>query len=88
MSFSTIKAFAAGTVLTLAALSPVFSADVAEAGTSKRFLEQTYRLDKPLHGYEGRAGDYYCSYIRVPVHKIDANGRMKVVAWELRQTCQ
>jgi hypothetical protein len=39
-----------------------------------------------MHGYEGRAGDYYCSYVRIPVHKM-INGRMKVVAWTLQQHC-
>jgi len=61
----------------------------AEAGgRGKEFFSQTYTFDKPMHGYEGRAGDYYCSYVRIPVHKVDAKGRLKVVAWTLEQRCQ
>jgi hypothetical protein len=59
----------------------------AEAGgRGKEYFSQTYVTKQPLHGYEGRAGDYYCSYVRIPVHKV-INGRMKVVAWTLQQHC-
>jgi hypothetical protein len=75
----------AALILTLAA--GVMAAMPAEAGgRGKEYYSQTYILDRPLHGYEGRAGDYYCSYVRIPVHKM-IDGRMKVVAWTLEQHC-
>lgn len=82
-SFSTAFAL----TLALAASATLVAGTSAEAGgRGKEYFSQTYRTDKPVHGYEGRAGDYYCSYIRKPVHKI-INGRMKVVGWELEQHC-
>ncbi len=88
MTRTSIKSLALGVSLAAAALSPVLTVTAAEAGgRGKEYFSQTYISKKPLHGFEGRAGDYYCSYVRMPVHKIDANGRMKVVAWELRQHC-
>ncbi len=69
------------------ALTAVVAAAPAEAGgRGKEYFSQTYVTKQPLHGYEGRAGDYYCSYVRIPVHKT-INGRMKVVAWTLQQHC-
>lgn len=88
MTNTQIKTFALGTFLAAATLAPVLTVTTAEAGgRGKEFFSQTYRTAKPLHGFEGRAGDYYCSYIRVPISKPDANGRLKVVAWELQQHC-
>ena len=65
----------------------VVASGAAEAKKGKEFYSETYRTKKPLHGFEGRVGDYYCSYHRVPVHKVNKQGRMKVVGWELRQHC-
>lgn len=88
MTHSFLKTLALGTFLAMAAIAPMLTASPAEAGgRGREYFSQTYTFDKPMHGYEGRSGDYYCSYIRKPVHKIDANGRMKVVAWELEQHC-
>ena len=73
--------------LILALAAGVIGAVPAEAGSrSKEFFAQTYVMQKPMHGFEGRAGDYYCSYVRIPVHKM-INGRMKVVSWTLQQHC-
>jgi hypothetical protein len=73
--------------LILALTAGVLAAAPAEAGgRAKEFYSQTYVTGKPLHGFEGRAGDYYCSYVRIPIHKI-IGGRMKVVAWTLEQRC-
>lgn len=81
-----IPAFVLG--LTLALTAAVTTSAPAHAKNGKDYFSQTYRTNQPLHGFEGRVGDYYCSYHRVPVHKIDPKtGRMKVVAWELRQHC-
>jgi hypothetical protein len=70
------------------AITAALSVCPAEAGNGgKGYYSQTYTLSQPLHGYEGRAGNYYCSYVRTPVHTTDANGRMKVAAWTLEQHC-
>jgi hypothetical protein len=74
--------------LAIALAAFAFAAPAEAGGRGKEFYSQTYVSDRPLHGFEGRApyGDYYCSYVRVPVHKM-INGRMKVVAWTLTQNC-
>ena len=85
MSSSITKALALS--LALATGATLVSTNPAEAGgRGKEYFSQTYVTKKPLHGFEGRAGDYYCSYVRIPVHKM-INGRMKVVAWTLQQHC-
>ncbi len=85
---TTIRTIALGLALAASATLPLLSSTPAEAKKGKEYYSQTYTSKKPLHGYEGRVGDYYCSYQRVPVHKINPKtGRMKVVAWELRQHC-
>jgi hypothetical protein len=82
-----LKSISTPAALMLALAAGAFATVPAEAGgRGKEFYSQTYVLDRPLHGYEGRAGDYYCSYVRIPVHKV-VNGRMKVVAWTLQQNC-
>jgi hypothetical protein len=44
-----------------------------------------------MKGYEGQAGNYYCSYQRLPnrVCTTDSNGneRCQVKGWTLRQYC-
>ncbi len=68
----------------------IFSTD-ADAKGSKRRLTQDTQLDAPLHGFSGRVGDYYCSYIRIPnrICTLSSNGNRtcKVKGWTLRQTC-
>ncbi|MGE5267848.1 MAG: hypothetical protein ACM3L9_10830 [Deltaproteobacteria bacterium] len=82
-----LKSITKPAALILALAAGAIAAAPAEAGgRAKEYFSQTYVLDKPLHGYEGRAGDYYCSYIRIPIHKF-VGGRMKVVAWTLQQHC-
>ncbi len=82
------KTFAQALALTLALATgaTLVSGQAAHAGAGKDYYSQSYFTKKAMHGFEGRAGDYYCSYIRKPVHKI-VNGRMKVVGWELQQHC-
>jgi len=75
--------------LALATGATLVAPGSAEAGgRGKEYFSQTYVTKQPLHGFEGRApyGDFYCSYQRIPVHKM-INGRMKVVAWTLQQHC-
>lgn len=82
-----LKSLTKPAALVLALAAGALAAAPAEAGgRGKEYFSQTYVTNKPLHGYEGRAGDYYCSYVRIPVHKM-INGRMKVVAWTLQQHC-
>jgi hypothetical protein len=82
-----LKTISKPAALILALTAGVFGALPAEAGgRGKEYFSQNYVTKQPLHGYEGRAGDYYCSYVRIPVHKM-INGRMKVVAWTLQQHC-
>lgn len=64
----------------------------AEArGRGKDFYSQDYQVDGPVKGFEGRVGDYYCSYQRLPnrVCSYDANGneRCTIKGWTLRQHC-
>lgn len=82
-----LNTFAKSAALILTLTAGIAGTVPAEAGgRGKEYYSQTYVTGRPLHGYEGRAGDYYCSYVRIPVHKM-INGRMKVVAWTLEQHC-
>jgi hypothetical protein len=80
-----VKAAIAGAI-PAAALAP---AALAKGG--KEFYVQDYQFDRPMSGYDGRAGNYYCSYQRLPnrVCTVDASGneRCKVQGWTLRQHC-
>jgi hypothetical protein len=66
-------------------------APAAFAKGGKDFYSQDYNLDRPMKGYEGQAGNYYCSYQRLPnrVCTTDSNGneRCQVKGWTLRQYC-
>ncbi|MDH4981895.1 hypothetical protein [Hyphomicrobium sp. D-2] len=63
----------------------------ADARGAKDFYTQDYKFDRPMRGYEGQAGNYYCSYQRLPnrVCNVDRSGneRCKVKGWTLRQHC-
>ena len=54
-----------GGALAVAALSPLVSATTAEARGGKEYFVQSYEFDRPMHGYSGRAGSYYCDYQRL-----------------------
>lgn len=76
----------------LAGLAPLVAATGAEArGGGKPHFVQDYKFSRPMHGYSGRAGEFYCDYVRLPDRKcvVDGSGRerCKVVGWTLRQTC-
>ena len=64
----------------------------AEARGSKEFFVQDYKFDKPMHGYSGHSGNYYCDYQRLPDRKctVDSSGHEScvIVGWTLRQMCQ
>lgn len=60
----------------------------AEAGRKQLYLE-TYQFKKPMHGYSGHSGNYYCDYQRLPNRRCNANGtNCKIVSWTLQQICQ
>ena len=47
----------------------------AEAGgRGKEFFVQEYKFDKPMHGYSGHSGSYYCDYQRLPIRKCSVSG--------------
>jgi hypothetical protein len=82
-SFFSVAALLSATVMT----AIVFATSAQAAGGAKPYFQENFRTKKPMHGVEGRIGDFYCSYVRIPSHKVDANGRMKVVGWNLQQHC-
>jgi hypothetical protein len=72
----------------LAALTVVSIASAAEAGGRKGYFVKDYTVAGPAHGYSGRAGNYWCDYVRHPNRVCDADGNnCKIVSWTLRQTC-
>lgn len=77
-------------VTAVAATTTMFGATTAEARGGKEYFVQDYKFAKPMHGYSGRAGNYYCDYVRLPERKCMVSAgmeRCKVVGWTLRQTC-
>lgn len=78
-------------IAAVAAASAMIGATGAEARGGKEIFVQDYQFKKPMHGYSGRAGNYYCDYVRLPERKcvVSAGGResCKIVGWTLRQTC-
>lgn len=68
------------------------TATIAEAGRAKEVFVQDYKFNKPMHGYSGHSGNYYCDYQRLPNRKctLSANGKetCKIVSWTLREMCQ
>lgn len=80
----------AATGLSLIAAGTIVSGAPAEArGGGRQIFEQDYHFSKPMHGYSGHAGNYYCDYQRLPERKCDANGQnCRIVGWTLRELCQ
>lgn len=75
------------------AAAAAFAVSPAEAGgRGKEVFVQDYQFSKPMHGYSGHAGAYYCDYQRLPQRKcvITASGgeSCKIVGWTLREMCQ
>lgn len=74
----------------LTGLIPLAHGTEAQARGGKPHYVQDYQFSKPMHGYSGRAGEFYCDYIRLPNRKcvvVGGRERCKVVGWTLRQTC-
>ena len=90
MTHASLKTIAFALALGATALANVIGSTTAEAGgKGKEFFSEVYTFDRATNGYEGRAGDYYCSYIKTPVRKCDTSGsNCRVVAWQLQQHCQ
>jgi len=86
MNHASLKSFAIAAGLATGLLGMAVASTGAEARGAKEYFSETYTFKEPRHGVEGRVGNYYCSYVRTPVHKI-VNGKMKVVAWNLEQHC-
>jgi hypothetical protein len=81
------QTLAAALIATIAGVS--FTSTQAEARGGKPILLQTYNFKKPMHGYSGHAGNYYCDYQRLPQRRCDASGQnCKIVGWTLQQICQ
>lgn len=89
MTHTALKTAAFSFYLIAAAVLAIASSGNAEAGgRGKEYFSETYTFSKPMKGFEGRAGDYYCSYVKTPVRKCDVYGNnCKIVAWELEQHC-
>jgi hypothetical protein len=82
------------TMLKTAVLGAILVSAIAPAAFAKGgkdFYSQDYQFDRPMKGYEGQAGNYYCSYQRLPnrVCSTDSSGneRCRVQGWTLRQYC-
>jgi hypothetical protein len=84
--FSNLFAAAAAILTIIAATS------TAQARGGKDVYIQDYQFAKPMHGYSGHSGNYYCDYQRLPNRKcfINASGTetCKIVGWTLREMCQ
>jgi len=84
--------FAIAAAFATLAGATLFNGSVAHAGSgAKGIYVQDYKLDKPLHGFSGYSGNYYCDYQRLPDRKcfVNANGTetCKIVGWTLREMC-
>ena len=70
----------------------LFNGSPAEARGSKDVYIQDYQFAKPMHGYSGHSGNYYCDYQRLPNRKciVTSGGQesCKIVGWTLREMCQ
>ena len=74
----------------IAVTAAAFTVTPADArGSGRQTFEQDYHFDKPMHGYSGHAGNYYCDYQRLPERKCDSRGQnCKITGWTLRELCQ
>lgn len=86
-----IKAGVLCSAVLASAVAGLLTASSAQARGSKDFYSQDYQFDRPMRGFEGQQGSYYCSYQRLPnrVCTVDASGNERCVikGWTLRQYC-
>jgi len=79
--------------VSVALLASFATYDPAEARRSrgKDVIEKHYITDRPVRGFSGFAGGYYCDYRRVPNRQctVLADGResCRIVNWTLTQAC-
>jgi hypothetical protein len=89
-SFANTLSLALASITLAAAVALSGSAAYARGG--KDVYVQTYQFAKPMHGYSGQSGSYYCDYQRLPNRKcfVNASGTesCKIVSWTLREMCQ
>lgn len=81
------------TVFAAVAATLAIGASAANAGGgAKEVFIQDYQFSKPMHGYSGHSGNYYCDYQRLPNRRctVNANGveSCQIVGWTLREMCQ
>ncbi|MBA2127311.1 hypothetical protein DLM45_13910 [Hyphomicrobium methylovorum] len=73
------------------ATASLLSGNAANARGKEVFV-QDYKFAKPMHGYSGHSGNYYCDYQRLPNRKcVSTPGggeSCKIVSWTLREMCQ
>jgi hypothetical protein len=86
------KSFAfAATVAAIAGASLTLTSPAQAGGRGKEVYVQDYRFDRPMHGFSGHSGAYYCDYQRLPDRRcsVDRNGNesCKIVGWTLREMC-
>ncbi len=91
MKFS--SKFSIATAFAIVAGVTALGGSAANAGGgAKEFFVQDYQFAKPMHGYSGHSGNYYCDYQRLPnrvcVTKPDGSESCKIVGWTLREMCQ
>lgn len=85
--------FSVAAALAALASAMLIGGSAANAGSgAKEFFVQDYQFAKPMHGYSGHSGNYFCDYQRLPNRKcvITANGTesCRIVGWTLREMCQ
>lgn len=74
-----------------AAAAGAFTVTAAEARGGKEVFIQDYQFAKPMHGYSGHSGNYYCDYQRLPQRKCvrtKTGESCRIVGWTLREMCQ
>jgi len=87
------KAYIVAAAIAAALLANVAAPDSAEARRSrgKDVIEKHYITDRPVKGFSGFAGGYYCDYKRVPNRQcvLLPNGQesCRIVNWTLTQAC-
>ncbi len=87
----TIRSNIALSAALAAAAFATLGATTAEAGRGKEYFVQDYKFSKPMHGYTGHSGNYFCDYQRLPERRCVVIGgveKCKIVGWTLRQSCQ
>jgi hypothetical protein len=91
IKFNKIVSIATG-VVAAASMVSLASVSANAAGGAKEFFVQDYQFAKPMHGYSGHSGNYFCDYQRLPNRKctINSNGTesCRIVGWTLREMCQ